>query len=107
VSKRKRGLCLIALAVEICLIGWCGWIFYGGLWWQSKANQRLGEQLVEKVEIYRHVQGRLPESLEDVGVHNNDLPVYYEKKSGDRYILWYGTTLGESAVFDSQTKKWE
>src|SRR5258706_14513597 len=76
----------------------------------NHAEQRLGEQVVAKVEKFRQVNGRLPESLQEIGIEVKSLsdpPVYYEKKRSDHYIVWYGLSLGESMVYDSQTKQWE
>jgi hypothetical protein len=33
-------------------------------------------------------------------------PVFYEKKEEDHYIVWYGTSLGESNTYDSKEGKW-
>jgi len=74
------------------------------------ARQRLGEQVVAKVEKFRQVNGRLPDSLQEIGIEVKSLsdpPVYYLKKSSDHYIVWYGLNLGESMTYDSHTKLWE
>ena len=76
----------------------------------NHANQRLGEQVVAKVENFRQINGRLPESLQEIGIQVKSLsdpPVYYLKKDSDHYIVWYGLSLGESMAYDSQTKQWE
>jgi hypothetical protein len=96
---KLRKWALVA-AVMVGLIGW--------LWWYANADQRMGEQVVAKVEKFRQVNGRLPESLREVGIET-DLPVYYEKRGSDQYIVWYplALTLGESMTYDSQARKWE
>ena len=38
---------------------------------------------------------------------NEDGPVYYEKINDGVYILWYGTTLGESNIYNSKKQRWE
>ena len=82
----------------------------GGIWWASNANQRLGERVVRRIESFRTANGRLPESLTEVGIEiksESDPPVYYRKDSPDHYIVWYGLSLGESMTYDSRTKTWE
>ena len=32
-------------------------------------------------------------------------PVYYQKTSDSTYIVWFPTILGESATYESSTKK--
>lgn len=45
-------------------------------------------------------------SLEDIGEKTSEEgPIYYEKR-GDQYLIWFGTTLGESRIYDSKTGKW-
>jgi hypothetical protein len=76
----------------------------------KSGTQKLGEQVVAKVEEFRQTHGKLPESLDEIGIQvksESDPPVYYRKESNDHYIVWYGLSLGESMVYDSQTKKWE
>ena len=67
-----------------------------------------GNRIVQKIEAYRQQHHRLPESLADVGVRDTESDKYsYEKCSEARYIVWFGTTLGESMSYDSRTFKWE
>ena len=66
-----------------------------------------GNAIVSKVEDFRRANRRLPNSLSEVGIEESESgPYYYCKSSDDGYIVWYGTTLGESDTYDSQTKKW-
>jgi hypothetical protein len=87
------------------MLGIGGWI-----WWASNAKQRLGEEVVSKVENFRITHQRLPESLAEIGIEvksESDPPVYYRKESSGRYTVWYGLSLGESMTYDSATGKWE
>jgi len=37
-----------------------------------------------------------------------DLRVYYDKLSEDEYRVWFGlSSVGESWIFDSRTRKWD
>lgn len=102
-TVRKLSIGLAITAAVLAGLGvWIGWSW--------NANQRMGEEFVGKIEAFRMSQGRLPESLDEVGIRVKDLgdpPVYYQKESPDRYIVWYGLSLGESMTYDSVTKKWE
>ena len=84
-----------ALVLVICLAG-CG-----------PSKRDLGNAIVSKIEEFRRIHGRLPNSLSEVAVEESESGPYYFCKSGDNnYILWYGTSLGESDSYNSQTKKW-
>ena len=64
-----------------------------------------GNEIVKKIENYRDVYGDLPDSLREVGVKEG--PVYYWKVDSVNYILWFGTYLGESVIYYSDSKRWE
>ena len=64
-------------------------------------------ETIAKVEKFRNEKGRLPNNLSEIGIVETESgPVYYEKKSETKYIIWFGKELGESATYDSETKKW-
>lgn len=67
-----------------------------------------GNKLVDKIESYRVLNHKLPNSLADIGIkETEDGPLYYEKKDSINYIVWFGTELGESKTYYSSTKRWE
>ncbi len=67
-----------------------------------------GNEIVSKIESFRKDKGRLPDSLSAVGIEEKEEgPIYYEKRGEARYLLWFGTELGESVTYDSESKKWE
>ena len=69
-------------------------------------DHRAGNGIVAKIETFKKSTGHLPEALSDIGLKENDSCPYYCKTSNDSYIVWYGTTLGESDTFDSRTQRW-
>jgi hypothetical protein len=74
--------------------------------WRGQVNE--GNELIQRIESYRREHRRLPDSVEETGIRNPDaLRVFYQKCSDDRYIVWFGTTLGESMTYTSETRKWE
>jgi hypothetical protein len=67
-----------------------------------------GNQIVEMVEHFRIAHGKLPESLADLGLEvKEEGPIYYNKESESRYIVWFGRELGESTTYDSDTREWK
>ena len=51
--------------------------------------------------------GKLSESLEEIGIKDPDLNVFYRKIGPEEYCVWFGTSLGESETYNSRSKKWE
>ena len=67
-----------------------------------------GNEVIAKVETYKKEKGRLPNSLSEIGIVEMESgPIYYKKQSETKYVIWFGKELGESATYDSDTKKWE
>ena len=105
--RRPNVVKCILWAIFICSL------FVGGLWlrrpvwlfnWQEF---RKGNEIVSLVETFRTKNGRLPENLEEVGIKDPDLNVFYRKIGSNEYCVWFGTTLGESETYNSQSRKWE
>jgi hypothetical protein len=76
--------------------------FLGCNYSERKASNRI----VARVEQFKNSTGRLPETLSEIGLKENESCPCYCKTSNDRYMVWYGTTLGESDTYDSRTKQW-
>ena len=71
------------------------------------SNQKLGNEIIEKIEQFKTHEKRLPETLDEIGVPVSESgPIYYRRVGEDRYQLWYGTALGESVTYDSDRKDW-
>ena len=103
-STRVNVALVVALSMlTVCLFLWLSrpdWLFQRG-------NFKIGNEMVLKVEAFRKSTGHVPETLEEVGIDNPDLNVFYKRIGGDEYCVWFGTSLGQSETFDSRTKKWE
>lgn len=68
---------------------------------------RTGDRIVAKVEHFKALYGRYPDDLKEVGWKSDDsLNIFYRKESNNHYIVWFGTTMGESISYDSQDQKW-
>ena len=69
-----------------------------------------GNAIVERIESYIDSVGTTPESLSDIGiviVDESNPPYYYEQIDSANYTLYFGTVLGESKTYYSDSKKWE
>ncbi|MEM7605871.1 MAG: hypothetical protein AAF411_10995 [Myxococcota bacterium] len=65
-------------------------------------------QIIQKVDDYLEHHGGLPSSVTDVGLTTSETsPAYYRKLAEGHYQVWFGTSLGKSVVYDSQTGRWE
>ena len=72
----------------------------------SKKLER-GNEIAARIEGFRNEKRRLPDSLDEVGIVENESgPIYYRKENESKYILWFGNELGESVIYDSDTKQW-
>ena len=70
------------------------------------SERKASNEIVAKVEQFKKSTGRLPDRLSDVGIKENESCPCYCKTSSDSYMVWYGTTLGESDTYDSRTTEW-
>lgn len=90
----------LCLAVAATFLWQPTWLFH----WN---DFRTGRKIISRVESFRISDGRLPETLEEIGVADPNLRIFYRKTNDNEYIVWFGTTLGESETYNSRTKKWE
>jgi len=74
----------------------------------SAEKMAKGNEAVAQIEKFRNEKGRLPNSLSEAGIVETESgPIYYRKESESKYILWFGKELGESVVYNSETKQWK
>lgn len=69
-----------------------------------------GNLIIQKIEHYRQVHNQLPNSLTDIGIEiksESDPPLYYDKMDNLHYTISFGTSLGESKIYYSDSKQWE
>ena len=83
-----------------------GLFLWQPVWLFHHYDFRTGNEIVSRVEVFRASNGRLPETLKEVGM-DDQVKVFYQKISDDEYCVWFGTTLGESDTFNSRTKEWK
>jgi hypothetical protein len=67
-----------------------------------------GDEIICKIEAFNKENGRLPDSLSEIGIEEKlEGPIYYDKKDDSEYIVWFGAGLGESVIYHSTTKEWD
>ena len=105
VMKRKSKMFQIwILSIVIICIG-----IIGGIIWHTTgpSKQNKAEIIINKIETFRMQNGRLPTQLEDIDIEQKlEGPVFYERKDASHYIVWYGTKLGSSMVYNSKDASW-
>jgi hypothetical protein len=72
-----------------------------------RSELRTGNMIVGRVDSFRLQNGHLPDDLKQLGIDDENLNVLYRKEDDAHYIVWFGTSLGESMTYDSQRRKWE
>lgn len=69
-----------------------------------------GNDIIIKIEIYRKKYNRLPDSLTELGIIENEdteSEFNYNKRDSIKYVLWLGISAEESKFYYSDSKKWE
>lgn len=75
---------------------------------REKALIDKGNNIIQEIESYQSINKCLPITLTDIGYSVTiEGPIYYQKQDSLSFILWFGTTIGESIEYNSQSKKWE
>lgn len=73
-------------------------------------EQRLmeeGNTLIERIDAFQKAQQRLPENLGELGIEEKmEGPLYYQKMSPEHYMVYFGTTVGESMIYRSEKRAW-
>jgi len=66
-----------------------------------------GNAIVRTIEEYKCRNQSFPPNLNELNISAEKIKgFFYEIHNDDRYIIWIGTTLGESIQFDSTEGKW-
>lgn len=67
-----------------------------------------GDKLVQRIEKYKTKNGHLPSSIEDLGIKETmEGPLFYVPMDSVNYMVYFGTSLGESMIYYSDTKDWD
>ena len=98
----------ILIVLGILILLFCFWFFY----LSHERERRLmkeGYRLVEKIEEFRTMQGRLPISLEEIGVEEKEgyYALFYDVRSECNYTISFGVSIDYNKFYYSDTKTWE
>ena len=107
-SMRRYPFILAAVSVGLCLVLWITYIIGATRWpWMfDGSHAKRANEVITAVDSFRSRTGSLPDNLEELGFKDPEsLEVYYQKKNESSYVVWFGTTLGESAIYESSTKE--
>ena len=103
----KRKFIKIGLIVVSILI-----IIFVLLYWLNNAEnndyQKRGQLLIDKIEIFRQTENRLPDNLTKLGIQEpmNSGP-YYKKKDSVNYIVFFTIGFDNAKIFYSDKKEWK
>jgi hypothetical protein len=101
-KSRRRYLLAVALLLPVA---GAVWVMGQGRDWRLR---RQAKSIQAAAESYRTGHGVYPASLPIPAPPDRpEGELFYQKEPDGSYIIWYGTGLGESAVFHSKEGRWE
>jgi hypothetical protein len=95
---------VLLLAVALILPGSTRTAWVSQLWHHS--DYTASEDMIQRIEDFRRRQGWLPASLVEIGMRPSEVCPCYRLTSASNYEVWFGTVLGESLIYDSETRAW-
>lgn len=73
----------------------------------AQPENALGEKTVTRIETFRRTHERLPNSLSEIGLPDDDgSPIHYCITTDNDYIVFYSPVGGRIKAYRSHTKKW-
>jgi hypothetical protein len=68
-----------------------------------------GNDIVEKVELFKQEHNRLPISLEEIGLEEEQgaNAIYYDIRSNSNYTVSFMMSIDYNKFYYSDTKQWE
>lgn len=75
---------------------------------EDKQYEKVGNELIEKVEEYHDRTGELPSSVSEIGIKENmrDGP-YYEKVDSNSYKVYFSIGFDSYKVYYSEIDEWK
>ena len=75
---------------------------------EKNLTQR-GEDIVEKIELFRKENHRLPKDLNEIGIleEENSNALYYDVRNDTSYTVSFMMSIDYNKTYYSDTKKWE
>lgn len=73
----------------------------------AQQEPKLGDKAIARIERFRHTHERLPNSLAEIGMADDDgSPIHYCVTTERDYIVFYAPIAGRVKAYRSQTKEW-
>ena len=70
-------------------------------------REQYANMIISKADDYIKINGEIPKDIDELGLEEKENSLaYFLKVSEDKYVVWYGTNLGDSNVYNSKTKTW-
>jgi hypothetical protein len=97
--KLLKYIVIILLAIILLLISW---LKIGDIFYHKERNA-----IVNKIDQFYVVNNRLPNSLQEIGISNEDYQYDYKiDETKKAYYFYVNTSVGEFDTYDSKSKTW-
>lgn len=74
---------------------------------ENKIYEKKGQVLIDKIESYRRIHKRLPNSIESLGERETmSNGAYYEKVNDNTYKIYFCIGFDDYKVYNSKDNKW-
>ena len=93
--------------IVLCLF--CLWFFHLRVERKDRLEKE-GNQIVKKIEEYKETYGKLPASLDKIGINTMigiDALDYYIYEDSVNYMISFIMSIDNSRIYYSDTKRWE
>jgi hypothetical protein len=76
---------------------------------REKDLTQRGEDIVEKIELFRKENHRLPKDLNEIGIleEENSNALYYDIRNDTSYTVSFMMSIDYNRTYYSDTKQWE
>lgn len=97
-------IALLLVSVSIAFIVIVLFVKYN----EKNNYQKRGAFLIDKIENFRQIEKRLPNSVEELGLEEpmNSGP-YYERKDCENYVIFFTIGFDETLIYYSDRKEWK
>ena len=74
---------------------------------ENEKYERVGGELINKIELYRNTHHKLPDNLEETNyVEVMDIGPYYEKIDEHSYRVYFCLGFDNYKMYDSRNRSW-
>jgi len=103
----KKTIKIIFIILSIVVIVFT-MVLYGLHKKAERDYQEKGAQLIAKIENFKQIEKRLPNTIEELGIEEsmNEGP-YYEKKDSVKYVVFFNIGFDNTLIYYSDKKEWK